>query len=288
MADPLSVAGLAAGLVSLGIQVTGGLVSYLDAIRNREEDLALATQYAGSIQAAIHHISTSPSCAQASETASASIMASIDACEAQLKALGAFVGRLSSSQVRSSTLRHKMRTGSKKLLYAFYRPGIKELEDRLARAECTLQGAMQALGLDVQYSMNETLTAVRADAGHTRASVQSVASELLLVQSESTLANAHLREIGASLPAVARDAAKLGPLIMDQVDVLGLRLDEQQKAISSGFMKHMQMSTENSFEVMRRFDGMEALLRGLEEYFHPTQDPRASLWNPLLPNARAN
>lgn len=77
MADPLSVAGLATGVVSLGLQVTGGLLSYLVAIRSREDDLVLAKPYVGSIQAAINHINSSPLGAQASQAASASIKASI-------------------------------------------------------------------------------------------------------------------------------------------------------------------------------------------------------------------
>lgn len=149
MADPLSVAGLAAGVVSLGLQVTGGLMSYLDAIRSREEDLALAKQYSGSIQAAINQIDSSPSCTQASQRASASIKASVDACKTQLKALEDLVNKLSSAPSSNATLRSKLRDNSKKLVYAFHRSNIKELEDSLSRANITLQGAMQALGLSV-------------------------------------------------------------------------------------------------------------------------------------------
>ncbi|KAK7934584.1 hypothetical protein PG985_000079 [Apiospora marii] len=253
MADPLSVAGLAAGVVSLGIQVTGGLVSYLDAIRSREEDLRLAKQYVGSIQAAINHIDSSPSCTQASQMASASIKFSVDACKAQLKGLEALVNKLSSTPGSSATLRSKLRDTSKKLAYAYRRQDVKELEERLSRANSSLQGAMQAIGLDVQHSMNETLTTVRIDTEHTRAGVQSMASELLVVRSEATLASTHLRKITATLPAIAEDVAKTGPLIVDHVDGLELRLAEQNQVMIDGFSTSTQ-----------RLDRIEAVLRSSE------------------------
>ncbi|KAK8112464.1 hypothetical protein PG984_012990 [Apiospora sp. TS-2023a] len=254
MADPLSVAGLAAGVVSLGIQVTGGLLSYLDAIRSREEDLALAKQYVGSIQAAINHINSSPSRTQASQTASASIKASMDACKVQLKALEDLVNRLSSAPGSNATLRSKLRDSSKKLAYAFHRPDIKELEEKLSRADSTLQGAMQALGLLV--------TAVRADTRHAKASLQSVNSEMLIVQSETKLANTYLREVTTTtLPAIAEDVAKRGPLIVDKVSGLELRLAEQTQMISDGFTKNTQTSAEHSLGVMQKLDRLEALFQ---------------------------
>lgn len=39
MSDPLSVAGSAVGIISLGIQVCNGLLVYADAIRGRSQDL---------------------------------------------------------------------------------------------------------------------------------------------------------------------------------------------------------------------------------------------------------
>lgn len=153
MADPLSVAGLAAGLVSLGLQVTGGLVSYVGAIRSRPEDLASANGYINSIRAAINHINSSSACAQASQTASDNIKFSVDACKDELKALEELIVKLSASQHGGTTVRGKIRDGSKKLTHAFHRADIKELEDRLSRAYTTLQGAMQALGLLVKAAV---------------------------------------------------------------------------------------------------------------------------------------
>lgn len=153
MADPLSVAGLAAGLVSLGLQVTGGLVSYVGALRSRPEDLASANGYINSIQAAISHISSSNLCAQASQTASDSIKASVDACKAELKTLEELVVKLLGPPRGNTSLRGKIRDGSKKLTYAYHRPDVRELEDRLSRAYTTLQGVMQALGLSVKANV---------------------------------------------------------------------------------------------------------------------------------------
>ncbi|KAK8063198.1 hypothetical protein PG996_007850 [Apiospora saccharicola] len=265
MADPLSVAGLAAGVVSLGLQVTGSLVSYFDAIKNRDDDLALAKRYANTIQLSINHLRSSAAYTSASQVARDNIRASVDACKVQLQALSELVDRLSTSQGGASTIRHKIRDSSNKLVYAFHRPDIKELEDRLSRANVALQGAMQVLGLDVQHYMNETLKSVRADTGLAKAGVESLASDMLVVRSETTAANTRLRDVTAVLPAIAEDAAKTGPLIVDQVGSMNFRLAEQSRTIRDGFMKGTQMNAELSVEVMQRFDQMENFLRSLKK-----------------------
>lgn len=39
MADALAVSGLAASIISLGIQVGGAIIKYLDAIKGRDENI---------------------------------------------------------------------------------------------------------------------------------------------------------------------------------------------------------------------------------------------------------
>lgn len=46
MADPISVAGLVTGVISLGLQVAGGLSNYLDAVKGRSEELHSVKQQA--------------------------------------------------------------------------------------------------------------------------------------------------------------------------------------------------------------------------------------------------
>lgn len=130
MAGPLSVA----GLVSLGTRGTGGLVSCIGVIHSLPEDLASANDFINSIQAAISHIDVSGSHVQTSPTANDSIKALIDACKAGLKALEGAATRLSAPQHGDTAPQKKTREGPKRISYAFYRPDIKELEDRPPRA----------------------------------------------------------------------------------------------------------------------------------------------------------
>lgn len=103
--------------------------------------------------------------------------------------------------------------------------------------------------------MNEALIKVRANTEHTRAGVQSMASELLALHSKATLANTHLRDVTAALPAIAEDVARTGPLIVDHVDGLELRLAEQNQVMIDGFSA-----------TTKRLEQIEAVLRISENY----------------------
>jgi hypothetical protein len=56
MADPLSIIGTAAGLVSLGLQVYGGIKDYLDAIQTSQEDIAGIHRHATGLKDALDAI----------------------------------------------------------------------------------------------------------------------------------------------------------------------------------------------------------------------------------------
>lgn len=45
MADPLSIAGSAVGIISLGIQVFQGLYDYIGSVQSRDKDLATASEH---------------------------------------------------------------------------------------------------------------------------------------------------------------------------------------------------------------------------------------------------
>lgn len=130
---------------------------------------------------------------------------------------------------------------------------------------------------DVQHSMNYTLTVVQADNRYTRAGVQSIASELLVVRSEAALANTNLLEIAAALPAIAKDAAKTGPLVRYQFGRLAITLAEQNRTINEGFTKGKQMNAEHYHEVMQKMDRLEALYqRSNAHHIHNAQGQRAN------------
>ncbi|AEO69059.1 uncharacterized protein THITE_42560 [Thermothielavioides terrestris NRRL 8126] len=150
MADPLSVAGLATGVVSLGLQVYGGITSYLDALKCRKEDIASARQQVECLDKALQVVKTSlPQLQQEHQAPTAAVRGCLDSCSRELKGLQTLIAELAGPDKATSGGKEKVQAFSKKLRYPFNRPKIELLEMRLRNANSTLQLALQALGMYV-------------------------------------------------------------------------------------------------------------------------------------------
>jgi chromosome segregation ATPase len=148
MADPLSVAGLTAGLVSLGLQVSGGITQYIDALDCREKDIASAKQQNDSLHKTLQTIEASlVQLRRDHHAATTAVQACLDSCQTELKDLQKLVAELAVPNQPVIDRRSKIRNRGKKLLYPFDRPKLQQLETRLRNANATLQLALQALGL---------------------------------------------------------------------------------------------------------------------------------------------
>jgi DNA anti-recombination protein RmuC len=148
MADPLSVAGLAAGVVSLGIQVCGGITKYLDALDCREQDILSAKQQNECLRKALQVVEASLARLQRDHSAAAAaVQDCLDSSKQELSALNDFVTQLAGSGQPSTGRRGRIKAEGRKLLYPFHRSKLEQLESRLRNANATLQVALQALGL---------------------------------------------------------------------------------------------------------------------------------------------
>jgi hypothetical protein len=150
MADPLSIIGTATGLVSLGLQVYGGIKDYLDAIQTSQEDIAGIRRHATGLKDALDAIAgVIRSRSLNSPTSAPAVLSCLLSCHAELNALSGVLAELISSPSTSSTntLRTKISEGKRKLTYPFKRSNILKLEDSLRNANLTLHTALHALGM---------------------------------------------------------------------------------------------------------------------------------------------
>ncbi|KAK8102350.1 hypothetical protein PG984_015496 [Apiospora sp. TS-2023a] len=146
MADPLSVAGLAAGLVSLGLQLTGGITDYLDAVKCRGKELASARGHNGSLRQTIAVLEATVAKTQIPHPASFQIVDhALKPTKTELKALEDLVDDLADCD--TGTWRSKLSDKSRKLRYAFDRGKIQQLATQLSQANMTLSIALQVLGV---------------------------------------------------------------------------------------------------------------------------------------------
>lgn len=149
MSDPLSLIGLGAGLVSLGLQVSGGITKYLDALDCRDQDIASVRQQNKALEKSLGFISTT--LAQPSNGSqhdgSAALQECLASCNVELKALNSLVADLSDSGDPTAGMRGRIKSRHKKLLYPFNRPKLEQLDRRLCRANQALQLPLQTLSV---------------------------------------------------------------------------------------------------------------------------------------------
>jgi len=146
MSDPISIAGTASGLVSLGIQVYGGLNTYLNAVKSRDEDLASARRLADSLRASLRVIDASiQTLQQRYTTPTDTVTKCLQACQTELHALETLLADIEDSNAKSTGLKGKLKDGKKKLSYPFHQPTLHKVEASVSRVNAVLQTAIQTL-----------------------------------------------------------------------------------------------------------------------------------------------
>ncbi|KAM3451214.1 hypothetical protein MY3296_005470 [Beauveria thailandica] len=196
MADPLSVAGLAFAVVSLGLQVTAGITDYFDALSSRDQDIASARQQNDTLRKTLRVIESSSSRLQNDHRpATAALRECLDSCKKELQALEMTVAELVSCDQATTCRKDKIRNQGKKLLYPFNRPKLEQIATRLHNINSNLQLALQTLGLSVSQLGTERLATLEATS-HT------ISTDILNVQSEVLAMTTPLQSIHSTLSRV--------------------------------------------------------------------------------------
>ncbi|KAI1271758.1 hypothetical protein F5Y07DRAFT_404106 [Xylaria sp. FL0933] len=198
MVDPLSIAGLVTGVVSLGLQVAGGLSDYLDAVKGRTEELGSAKRQTTEMKESL--LTIKDLLLQVENTFPKSaimIKRHVNSCDAELSALHALLSELSQPSPSGTGIRLKLSEQKKKLTYPFNRSHISRLEERLTKVNNTLQTALQVTELEISINSNSQIRQVR---------------DLVVSMSQSLV----VRTQSTSLIATRRDpeqTANSGPVI---------------------------------------------------------------------------
>ncbi|OAA44723.1 Ankyrin repeat-containing domain protein [Beauveria brongniartii RCEF 3172] len=196
MADPLSVAGLAFAVVSLGLQVTAGITDYFDALTSRDQDIAFARQQNDTLRKTLRVIESSSSRLQNDHrAATAALRECLDSCKNELQALEITVAELVSCDQATTCRKDKIRNQGKRLLYPFNRPKLEQIATRLHDINSNLQLALQTLGLSVSQLGTERLATLEA-ASHT------ISTDILNVQSEVLAMTTPLQSMHSTLSRV--------------------------------------------------------------------------------------
>ena len=147
MADPLSIVGTAAGLVSLGLQLYGGLSDYIDGVKCSREEIVSAARRLESFKDCLHAIESALPGLHSLEGLP-SVIRCIRLCEEQMAELATLLGEVM-EQPLGGQLRDRIARQKQKLVYPFRREKLRRLEDRLNSLNSTLSTAVQGLHLYV-------------------------------------------------------------------------------------------------------------------------------------------
>ncbi|KAF6803060.1 hypothetical protein CSOJ01_11137 [Colletotrichum sojae] len=146
MADVL---GTVAGVISLGIQLSSGVMTYLDGVQCREEDIDSTKRRCRSMEALLKEIESLrlrlPSPAVPATTNGTALEESLSSAKAELSLLANFMGKIcpSGALTPPKTAMEKIQEKKRKLLYPFRRDHLDRLDSRLEAANTTLRAALQ-------------------------------------------------------------------------------------------------------------------------------------------------
>jgi hypothetical protein len=152
-AEGIGVAASVAGLISLGLQITNGIVKYIDGLDARDEELEHIRRQNNTLSTTLSAIQASSIHLQASHTNHRSqqqgfiapLEQGLQACENDLVAADAL--RIELSDSSASDWKARLDNSKKKWTYAFRRSRIQQLAERLRQANQTLQLVVSGLGL---------------------------------------------------------------------------------------------------------------------------------------------
>ncbi|EXK26691.1 hypothetical protein FOXG_15819 [Fusarium oxysporum f. sp. lycopersici 4287] len=162
MSDPFSIATGVAGLISLGLTVCDGLHTYFSAIKDRKDDIAIATQSLALFKFHVFAIQSSASkLGHRHSPTIDGLQLSLINCEMQLKRLESLLTEL--MPTKDPSLAKEIWRRQKLIArYPFDRKKLVQLEEYLSRANTTLSSFIQALNLDINIRMSDDLEAFKS------------------------------------------------------------------------------------------------------------------------------
>ncbi|PVH79597.1 hypothetical protein DL98DRAFT_655347 [Cadophora sp. DSE1049] len=158
MADPFSAAGTAVGIISLGLQVSQGLITYYSHFKAHDEEIAYIVRKSQALQSLLQALDGPLRKAEAERgNVSMQVRCSVVACEAGLKRLLVAAEKYGISSI-PATIEDKLRALRKRALYPFKRDNLDELNITLEELIRSLQLALDILNLETNQCHQDALT----------------------------------------------------------------------------------------------------------------------------------
>ena len=161
MSDPLSIAAGAAGLISLGIQVTQSLVDFYNAYRNRDSDLIHTTARLESLLSIFQSLEQTLSDRkfQADERGLINnIEASIQNCDELIQELQDECQKFTQT---SSGIKTAVRVAGRRVTYPFRQSTLQKLDEDINEIRTNLSSALDVLQLKDNQRIQDDVTEIK-------------------------------------------------------------------------------------------------------------------------------
>ncbi|KPA37196.1 hypothetical protein FLAG1_10001 [Fusarium langsethiae] len=155
MSDPLSLAGTAVGITSLGIQVCQGLISYLRAVRGRKEEIRDGVREIEKVVSLLYSLNnTLPKVRLRNGTTS--LQTSIKHCYAKLEELQKLLDELNESRFSNKAV-------IRAISYPFQQENLSTIRESLRSILSDLDLIISVISLDSNASVHDAINDISRD-----------------------------------------------------------------------------------------------------------------------------
>ncbi|KAK4163435.1 hypothetical protein QBC43DRAFT_319578 [Cladorrhinum sp. PSN259] len=245
MADPISLVGLTAGLVSLGLQISEGAFKYIDALKCRNEEIATARQQIDSLKELIQTIDmTSQQFQTGYPAVTTAVHNCIATCKTELMALENLVAELSGRNQSTTGARANLKGHGKRLMYPFERSKIEGLEKRLDQANGKLMLVLQTLGIETSSSALGKLLAIEGAVATADIKISNESHELKQqIQDSRSSRDFQYSQLSGQLTAVninvSNETQKLRKQVLDTTHLQGVQYTQLSAQFATTHQAHL-------------------------------------------------
>ncbi|KAF3810028.1 hypothetical protein GCG54_00002477 [Colletotrichum gloeosporioides] len=267
--------GTVVGVVSLGLQVSAGISTYLDGVQCRKEDIGHTTRRCKSMDALLQQIKSLEGQLSVSTGANTSAMReAMTSAEMELSNLGDFTTKICAGNTAHSpdTAIERVRDQKSKLLYPFRKDHLYRLSARLDSANAALQSALVQVQLKLSVEHGQNLQGLRTGLDSLSQGVSDMHLDMQAsvqqIQSNGTALNSALTNVEKN----TQDSTALLDATRQETVLVRKDLDEVKIMLTS-----LMSSSSDGRAVLPRLISKPAVLKDICNLAEDSEDAKFGL-----------
>ncbi|KAI1271258.1 hypothetical protein F5Y07DRAFT_404568 [Xylaria sp. FL0933] len=268
MAEALGIVGSVSGIVSLGLELSSRISTYIDAVKRCDEEISTVHVQAESLQRSLDVLKNAiPDLTLKHQSATDAVLEALKSVERELQALKDLVDKLTVSSGQPQSLKSNLKHAKKKMTFPFHRDDFEALQKRLDRANVALNAATHTLGLAIVSSIDRSssvalsqLSSLSTSSADNLATSSSIKTSLhtFIPHVEETLLEIN-SSLSANFPSIEQHFASIHTTISRQEENITRRIQEVQAEVQAG-----RRGDTNEGSSIASAEGSTTLLGGLD------------------------